>query len=130
MARKPKTPPPLTDPRDLTLWRGLGSLFLLALIVLCVAWELWLAPSTASGVMALKALPLVAAVGGIVGGKRYTYQWLSLAVLLYVTEGAVRIFDPGLAGRLARVELLLSIALFVCVLMYARLSAPSRQQNI
>ena len=26
MARKPKTPPPLTDSRDLTLWRGLGAL--------------------------------------------------------------------------------------------------------
>jgi uncharacterized membrane protein len=46
---------------------------LAALIVLCLAWELWLAPLRPGGSLAaLKALPLALPLGGILRGKRYT----------------------------------------------------------
>jgi hypothetical protein len=56
------------------------------LIVLGLAWELWLAP-TGSGTLALKVLPLVAVLAGLLRHRMYTYRWLSLLVWLYFTEG-------------------------------------------
>jgi hypothetical protein len=40
--------------------------------------------------LALKCLPLLAPLFGILNGRRYTYQWASMLILLYFTEGIVR----------------------------------------
>ncbi|HRP96710.1 MAG TPA: DUF2069 domain-containing protein [Rhodocyclaceae bacterium] len=108
-----------------------SSVLLIALIVLCVLWEGWLAPLRPGGSwLILKAVPLMAALHGVLKGRRYTFQWLSMAVLLYFTEGVVRAFDPGLTGVLAMLEAVLATALFVSVSMYARATAPSRQRPV
>lgn len=113
------------NPRLLSLVASAG---LLALIALCVLWEAWLAPLRPGGSwMMLKALPLLPAVFGILRGRRYTYQWLSMLTLLYLTEGVLRAADPGLTGVLALVEVALSVVLFVATVLYARVTAPSRQ---
>jgi uncharacterized membrane protein len=92
--------------------RALALASLLGLIVLGLAWELWLAP-TGSGLLALKVLPLVPALPGLLKGRLYTYRWTSLLVWLYFTEGAVRAFgDRGPSAALAGIELLLSLLLF------------------
>lgn len=110
--------------------RGLNlaaAVLLVVLIALCVLWEAWLAPLRPGGSwMILKALPLMAAFFGVLKGRRYTFQWLSMLVLLYLVEGVVRAMDPGLAGTLAIVEAVLAALLFACVVWYARVSAPSR----
>lgn len=62
---------------------------LLGLIVLGLAWELWLAP-TGSRFMAFKVLPLVLPLAGLLKHRLYTYRWVSLLVWLYFTEGIVR----------------------------------------
>lgn len=109
--------------------RAVSSILLIALIVLAIVWEGWLSPLRPGGSMLiLKALPLMAAFFGVIRGKRYTYQWLSMLILLYVTEGVVRAFDPGLGGLLALIEAVLAIALFLCTLVYCRITAPSRQK--
>lgn len=109
--------------------RAVSSVLLIALIALAIVWEGWLSPLRPGGsTLILKALPLMAAFFGVIKGKRYTYQWLSMLVLLYVTEGVVRAFDPGLGGVLAFIEAVLAIALFLCTLMYCRITAPSRQK--
>lgn len=114
-------------PRALNL---VSSALLIALVVLCVLWESWLAPPRPGGSwMVLKALPLMAATFGVLKGRRYTYQWLSMLVLLYFTEGVARAFDPGLVGTLALIEAVLAAALFVTVILYARLTAPSRMAS-
>lgn len=106
----------------------ISSVLLIALIVLCLAWEAWLAPLRPGGSwLILKVVPLLAAVFGILKERRYTYQWMSMLILLYFTEGVVRAWDPGLGGVLAITEAVLSAALFVTVVLYARNSAPSRQ---
>ena len=108
----------------------LSSAALLALIALCVLWEGWLAPLRPGGSwMMLKALPLLPAVFGILRGKRYTYQWLSMLCLLYLTEGVLRVSDPGLTAVLAGIEIALSVLLFFSTMMYARNTAPSRQTS-
>jgi len=84
-------------------WLHIGaSVSLIALIGLCVAWELWLAPLKPNGSMlVLKVLPLLLPLFGILRGKRYTYQWASMLILLYFTEGVVRAWsEHGLSSRL------------------------------
>ena len=72
-----------------TRWLAVGSL--LGLILLCLAWELWLAPLRPGGsYLALKALPLVLPMAGILSGRRYTYQWTSMFILAYFIEGVMR----------------------------------------
>jgi uncharacterized membrane protein len=104
--------------------RFAAAITLAALIVLCLAWELWLAPLRAGGsLMALKALPLALPLAGIVAGRRYTYQWSSLLVLAYFAEGATRAWsDAGLSRQLAALEIVLSLAFFAAAVAYARRS--------
>ena len=106
----------------------LSSVSLIALIFLCVAWELWLAPLRPGGsTLVLKALPLLLPLMGILKGRRYTYQWAPMLVLVYFTEGAVRAWsDSGLSVWLAGVETLLSVVFFFAAIYYDKLSAPSR----
>ena len=64
---------------------------LLALIVLCLTWELVLAPVRPGGSwLAIKALPLCIPLAGILKNRMYTYRWVSLVIWLYFTEGVVR----------------------------------------
>ena len=107
----------------------LSSVGLIALIFLCLAWELWLAPIRPGGsLLVLKTLPLLLPLMGILKGRRYTYQWAPMLMLAYFTEGVVRAWsDRGLSAWLAGGEVALSVALFFTAIFYAKLSAPSRQ---
>ena len=103
-----------------------SSVALLALIALCVVWEGWLAPLRPGGSwMMLKALPLLPAVFGVLRGRRYTSQWLSMLSLLYFTEGVLRASDPGLTGLFALTEVFLAVVLFTSTMLHARATAPS-----
>jgi uncharacterized membrane protein len=100
--------------------RVLALTGLIGLIVLGLAWELWLAP-TGSGTLALKVLPLVPCVLGLLRHRMYTYRWLSLLVWLYFTEGVVRVTtERGLSQWLAGLEVLLSLLLFGACALYIR----------
>jgi uncharacterized membrane protein len=102
----------------------LATASLIALILLCLAWELWLAPLRPGGSwLALKAVPLLAALPGILRGRRYTFQWSALLILAYWVEGTVRLMsDVGLAVRLAAVELALAVIFFAAAVLFARLT--------
>jgi uncharacterized membrane protein len=95
---------------------------LIALIFLCIAWELWLAPLRPGGsALALKALPLLLPLFGILRGKRYTYQWSSMLILAYFTEGVVRGWsERGAAQALAFAEIAISLCFFAAAICYAR----------
>jgi uncharacterized membrane protein len=99
-----------------------ASISLIGLIFLCLAWESFLAPLHTNGsLLFLKAFPLLAPLFGILKGKRYTYQWASMLILLYFTEGVVRTWsDQGLSAHLAMIEIVLSIVFFVCSIFYAQ----------
>ena len=78
----------------------------------------------------LKAIPLLIPLFGILHGKRYTYQWASMFVLFYFTEGVVRAWsDRGLSASLALVEVVLSVVFFVAAIAYARLTRPAARLN-
>ena len=107
-----------------------ASLSLITLILLCLAWEGFLAPLKPEGSMLiLKTVPLLLPLFGILKGRRYTYQWSCMFILFYFTEGAVRAWaDNGLSAKLALCEVLLSVVYFVCTIFYARLSRQAPQQ--
>lgn len=107
----------------------IASASLIALIFLCLAWELMLAPIRPGGSsLAFKALPLLLPLMGILKGRRYTYQWAPMLMLAYFTEGVVRAWsDKGLSAWLAGAEVVLSVLFFFAAIYYARLSAPSRR---
>lgn len=105
--------PERTEPRaNERLSRNLALGSVVALILLCLAWELWLAP-TGRGTLALKVLPLLAAPLGLWRYRLYTYRWVALVIWLYVLEGLVRATSEGGLGQwLAVAELGLAVVAF------------------
>jgi uncharacterized membrane protein len=113
------------------LYSLIASTSLIALIFLCLAWELWLAPLRPGGSwIALKALPLLLPLTGILNGRRYTYQWASMFILAWFTEGVIRAWsDTGTMALLAGAEIMLTTIFFMATLLYARATAPSRNHR-
>jgi uncharacterized membrane protein len=103
-----------------TRWLAVGSL--LGLIVLGLAWELWLAPLRPGGSwLVLKVLPLCLPLAGLLRRRMYTYRWVSLMVWIYFTEGVVRAWsDRGLGAQLALLEVVLCLALFAACVLHVR----------
>ena len=108
-------------------YNRLTSTSLIALLFLCLAWELWLAPLRPGGSMlVLKALPLLFPLLGILRGKRYTYKWLSLFIQFYLLEGLTRATsDSVLSQKLAIAETALAAVVFVSTILYIRATRPS-----
>ncbi len=121
----PDAPPGivLPTPPGVDLARRAAVACTLALIVLGLAWELWLAPLRPGGsTWALKVLPLCLPLAGLLKNRMYTYRALSLLVWLYATEGLVRVgSDRGLSQLLAGLEVLLCVVLFVACTIHIRL---------
>jgi uncharacterized membrane protein len=127
MLTEPATPvpPPVNQQVPaavaLTRWLALGSLA--ALVLLGLAWELWLAPVRPGGSwLALKVLPLCLPLPGLLRDRLYTYRWVSLFVWLYFTEGVVRAWsDTGASAWLALLEVALCLVLFTACVLQVRL---------
>ena len=96
---------------------------LVILIGWLVAWEMLVAPIGSGGsLLALKALPLLIPLRGVVKRDLYTLQWSSMVILLYFAECVVRAYaDQQEASRfMAWGEIALSLVFFVCGLLYLR----------
>lgn len=93
---------------------------IMALIVLCTAWEMLLAPLRPGGSwLVLKVIPLLIPLRGILKRDVYTLQWSSMLILLYLAEGIVRgVSDIGLSAALAWAEVALVCIFFLCTLLY------------
>ncbi len=95
---------------------------LVGLLLLCVLWELVLAPLRPGGSwMVIKALPLLAPRAGTIRRNIYTMQWASMMILIYFTEGVVRAWsERGLSQGLAAAEIALSTIYFFCAIFFLR----------
>ena len=102
-------------------WTAAASLF--SLIVLGVLWEMVLAPIRPGGsLLALKVLPLILPLAGVMKNRMYTYRWLSLLVWLYFTEGVVRAWsDKPPSNYLAMVEIVLCLVLFTACALHVKI---------
>ena len=96
---------------------------LLGLIVLAVAWEMWLAPLRPGGSwLALKALPLLLPLRGVIKRDIYTMQWSSMMILIYFTEGVVRASSDKLplSATLGLIEVGLVCSYFFATVFYLK----------
>ncbi len=101
----------------------------LALIVVIVLWEGWLAPPTPAPRLfwlGLKLAPLVLPLYGMLRAKPKTYIVAALIVLLYFTEGVMLAYSAfkGTEGRgvlaYALAQTALAIVFFVGAAFYSR----------
>ena len=101
-------------------WGAIASL--IALIMLTLGWELWLAPLRPGGsLLALKAVVLLAPLMGVLKGRIYTYQWSSMFILAFFAEGVMRAWaERGLSQGLALAEVVLTTLFFLCVILFVR----------
>ena len=91
------------------------------LFILCVSWEWFISPLRPGGSwLILKGVPLLFAIPGLWKGKVYTMQWASMLILLYITEGLVRILETGAHFWMAVLETTLGTVAFVCLLIYLK----------
>ncbi len=113
-------------------YQYIASASLIALIFLCLGWELWWAPLRPGGSwLVLKAVFLLAPLFGILRGKRYTYKWVSLFVQFYLLEGLVRATsEQGLAQWLAIGETILAAILFVSVILFIRATRAPQEEKV
>lgn len=109
-------------------WRITATVSLYALLLLSLAWELWLAPLRPGGSwLALKILPLLWIAPGITRGRSYSYRASTMLILAYFTEGVVRAWsDRGLSANLAIAEIVLSVVFFVAAIAWVRASRAVR----
>ena len=112
-------------------YQFIASASLIALIFLCLGWELWWAPLKPGGSwLVLKSVFLLAPLFGILRGKRYTYKWLSLFIQFYVLEGLTRATsDHGLSQQFAIVESMLAIILFITGILFVRATRPTPEEK-
>lgn len=102
-------------------WGAIGSL--VTLIVWCVLWETVVAPLQPGGSwVALKALPLLIPLHGVLRRDVYTLQWSSMVILLYFSEGVVRGYSDTstLSSWMGWGEAAIVCVYFVCSVLYLR----------
>ena len=104
----------------------------IAMILLCVLWEMWIAPIRPGGSwLVLKALPLLLPLHGLLRAENKSYQWALLLILLYLFEGSARAFEPAPFGTLAWLELFLVVTFFgaavTCLRPRKRAARAARQ---
>ncbi len=104
------------------VYHWMAVISLIALIFLTLAWELWLAPLRPGGSLwVIKAVALLLPLKGILQQRLYTYQWSSMYILGYFTEGIMRGWaDQGVVQYLAWGESGLALLFFVSVIAYVR----------
>ncbi|MBK6867575.1 MAG: DUF2069 domain-containing protein [Burkholderiales bacterium] len=112
-----------TPSRAVRATRVVAVASLLGLIALGLAWELWLAPLRPGGSwLALKVLPLLLPLGGLLRLRMYTYRWTALLVWLYFVEGVVRASGDAPPGnQLAWAQIALCLLLFNACALHVRL---------
>jgi uncharacterized membrane protein len=109
-----------------------ASLSLIALIILCLVWELAVAPLRPGGsLLVLKVLPLLLPLRGVLKGNLYTLQWAAMLILLYFMEGVVRAWsDPSpMSAAMGGIEIVLSLVFYLCAILYLRPAKRAARQK-
>jgi uncharacterized membrane protein len=104
--------------RQTVLWWG-ALVSVAALIAWCLLWETVLAPLKPGGSwLALKAVPLLFPLIGVLKRDLYTLQWSSMMILAYLAEGVVRGYSDATMPWLGWGEAVLVLVFFCCALLY------------
>jgi uncharacterized membrane protein len=93
----------------------------IGLIVLALAWELLIAPLRPGGSwLALKVIPLLLPLPALLRGGAYAMQLAIFISMLYLFEGAARVFEAQPVAILAMVELALTVCFLAAAIVYLR----------
>ena len=107
----------VTARQNVFWWGALASVAVL--IAWCLAWELLLAPLKPGGSwLALKAVPLLFPLIGVIKRDLYTLQWTAMMILAYFTEGVVRGWSDKAMPWLGWGEAAIVVVYFLCALLY------------
>ncbi len=109
-----------------------ASVSLIGLIILGLLWELYIAPLRPGGsLLALKVLPLLLPLRGVLRGNLYTLQWAAMLILLYFMEGVVRAWsDPSpLSALMGWFEIVLSFTFYLCAILYLKPAKQAARRN-
>ncbi len=101
----------------------IASFSLICLIILGVLWEAVLSPvKPGSYWWAIKVIPLLFPLKGVLTKNIYTMQWSSMLILLYFMEGVVRAMGDAdtLSRMLAVLEILLCLGFFFASILYVK----------
>ncbi|MFL6632407.1 MAG: DUF2069 domain-containing protein [Massilia sp.] len=96
---------------------------LVILFAWLLVWEIVVAPLHPGGsLLALKALPLLLPLRGVLKRDLYTLQWSSMVILIYFVEGIVRAWSDRteVSRMMALGEALLVVSYFLFALLYLR----------
>lgn len=96
---------------------------LVILFAWLLVWEIVVAPLHPGGsLLALKALPLLLPLRGVLKRDLYTLQWSSMVILIYFVEGIVRAWSDRteISRMMALGEALLVVSYFLFALLYLR----------
>jgi uncharacterized membrane protein len=96
---------------------------LVILFAWLLVWEIVVAPLHPGGsLLALKALPLLLPLRGVLRRDLYTLQWSSMVILIYLVEGIVRAWSDKteISRMMALGEALLVVSYFLFALLYLR----------
>jgi uncharacterized membrane protein len=96
---------------------------LVILFAWLLVWEIVVAPLHPGGsLLALKALPLLLPLRGVLKRDLYTLQWSSMVILIYFVEGIVRAWSDRaeISRMMALGETLLVVSYFLFALLYLR----------
>ncbi len=109
-------------------FRILAGLSHACLIVATVAWSLSLRmPGPLPALMiALLLIPLLLTIRGLIADQRYTYQWLSLVLVIFIGASTTEVVASLRAEPAAIVVMVASAAELLSVLMLIRFAQPRR----
>jgi len=119
--QKPLPPVAWLTPR-LAVTRALCLTLLAALLILLVLWNALFADLNGARlwlVLSIELAPLVIVLPGILLGKARAHAWLCFVLNLYFIKGVLATLYPE-RQWLGWAELSLSVALFICALLYVR----------
>jgi len=106
----------------LRLTRALSLALFFGLIALLVVNNLWFANlhgARVEVILAIELIPLLLLLPGMLLGSARAHAWTCFVVNIYFIKGVLAAFDPARAV-FGRVEVLVSLGLFVSALLYVR----------
>jgi uncharacterized membrane protein len=95
---------------------------LIGLIFLNLFWEIFYNPLNTNGSwMVVKSLVLLIPLPGILKKNRYTYQWSSMFIWLFIMEGIVRFYSElGVSRDMASYQIFLGTLFFFSSIFFCR----------
>jgi uncharacterized membrane protein len=104
----------------------------IGLILLLIAWMVWLDPPPASlrsPLLVVFLLPLLLGVRGVLHGRRYTLQWTGMLVLVYFVHGLIATTGASPQRWLGVAETVLTLGYFGLMMLVLRDGKRAHKAN-